>query len=131
MRNSRKIIFAENFKMVMAFYSTQLFLLEENVAKGTFGSIHSSAEADGRCLPAPQQLGPGLRASGCRPGGVWGGVCPGLAGAVPRASLRPVGKAPAGCTLKSSNTPKTGGKQFWRGCLEQAVTALKLGHLKR
>lgn len=131
MRNSRKIIFAENFKMVMAFYLTQLFLLEENVAKGTFGSIHSSAEAD-RPLPArPSAAGPRSQGLQLQAQGRCGeGFARGWLGQSPRTSLRPVGKAPAGCSLKSSNTPKTRGKQFSRGCLEQVVTGLKLGRLK-
>lgn len=108
MRNSRKIIFAENFKMVMAFYSTQLFLLEENVAKGTLGSIHSSAEAEGPLAACPPLSSwaqvSGTPAAGL--GGTWGGMCPRLAGAVPEDFSQACGKGPCRLQPKELQQPK-------------------------
>lgn len=129
MRNSGKVIFVENFKTAMAFYSTQLFPLEGNAAEGALGPVRCSAEAAGR--RPPPAAGPRAQGLQLQAWGAGERSARGRPGQSPRASLRPVGKAPAGCTPKSSDTPKTGGKRFSRGCLEQAVTALKLGHLKR
>lgn len=115
MRNSRKIIFAENFKMVMAFYSTQLFLLEENVAKGTFGSIHSSAEADGPLPARPSAAGP--RAQGLRLQ-AWGGVGRGLPRAgwgSPQGFSQACGKGPCRLHPKELQHPQNWGQTVFEG----------------